>query len=214
MSAAVSPYFDDASSGAPKGASKQDARVVLHGIPWWMYVALCDARDARGGGVRMTYLEGELELMSPSFLHEEAKKIIARLIETWADEVNFDLRGYGNATFRKEAKRGGLEADECYKIGVPIEEDGFPDIAIEVDVSSSHLNKLEVYARLGVPEVWGWESTSREIVIHRRVNDGYERAPASAMLPDLDVALLARFVRPGESHTQLGRAYRAALRGK
>ena len=63
-----------------------ERRFVLHGVPWWTYVALRDALDEQGGGVKMTYLEGTLELMSPSTLHEDAKTIIARLIEVWAME--------------------------------------------------------------------------------------------------------------------------------
>ncbi|WP_394820473.1 Uma2 family endonuclease [Pendulispora albinea] len=207
MSAAAISY---AHQPLPMGPHTE-GRVVLHGVPWWMYVALRDSLDSSGSGVRMTYLDGELELMSPSNLHEEAKTIIARLIEIWAVEKMIDLRGFGSTTFRKEAKRGGLEPDECYKLG-PIEGDGVPDIAIEVNVSRSHLNKLEVYRRLGVSEVWGWESSTKEIVIHRATPEGYVQASASVVLADLDIALLARFVRPGENQTQLSIAYRDALR--
>jgi len=189
------------------------SRFLLEGIPWWMYVALRDALDQRGSHVRMMYLEGTLELMSPSNLHENIKTVLARLIEVWADETNVDLRGYGSTTFRKEAKRGGLEPDECYKLGELVEE-GVPDIAIEIVVTSSHLDKLEIYARLGVPEVWGWNATENALVIHRATPAGFVRASSSSIVPQLDIALLSRFVRPGENQTQLGRDYRRALRGE
>ena len=93
-----------------------EPRFVLRGVPWWTYVALRDALDDQSG-LKMTYLHGTLELMSPSTLHEDAKKIIARLIEVWAMEHNVDLRGFGGATFRREAKERGLEPDECYVLG-------------------------------------------------------------------------------------------------
>lgn len=186
-----------------------ERRFLLHDVPWWTYVALRDTLDEQQSGVRMIYLDGDLELMSPSELHEDAKKILARLIEVWATEKNVDLRGFGNATFRNEAKRGGLEPDECYKLG-PLA-GGVPDIAIEVVVTSPGLDKLEVYRRLGVRELWTWEDGV--LAVRVLIGDRYEPRATSAVLPELDVALLARFVRPGENQTALARAYRDALRG-
>src|SRR2546423_7095740 len=149
--------------------SDHERRFVLHDIPWWMYVALRDALDHRGS-LKMTYLEGDLELMTPSTLHEDAKTIIARLIEAWAMERNVDLRGFGGATFRREAKQRGLEPDECYKLG-SLDKDGVPDIAVEVVVSSGLVDKLEVYAGLGVPEVWLWQHESGALAVWRLVGD-------------------------------------------
>jgi Uma2 family endonuclease len=187
-------------------------RFLLQGVPWETYVALRDALDDQTG-LKMTYLEGALELMSPSLLHEDAKKIIARLLEVWAMERRIDLRGFGGATFRREAKKRGLEPDECYKLGKLIEGD-VPDIAIEVIVSSGLVDKMAVYAGLGVPEVWTWRPSQHEIVVHRLTGGAYESHDHSTLLPQLDLALLTRFVQPGESQTQLCIDYVAALRAR
>lgn len=193
---------------------RAERRFVLQGVPWSTYVALRDALDDDHSNVRMTYLEGALELMSPSALHEDAKKLIARLLEVWAMEMDVDLRGFGNATFRAEAKRGGLEADECYTLG-PLSDGGVPDLAIEVVVSSPLLDKLEVYARLGVPEVWIWHDGVIAIYSARTEGvTGYALETASRVLPTLDVPELARFVQPGENQTKLARAYRDVLRAR
>lgn len=189
--------------------AEREDRFVLHGVPWSAYVTLRDALDDQGS-VKMTYLCGSLELMSPSTLHEDAKKIIARLVELWSMEREVDLRGFGGATFRREAKERGLEPDECYKLG-KLDEDGIPDIAIEVVVSKRLVDKMAVYAGLGVPEVWEWRP-SAAIIVHCLVGDAYQVRSRSVLLPDLDLALLSTFVRPGESHLQLAKAYRAALR--
>lgn len=191
----------------PVGAEE---RFLLDGIPWWMYVALRDSLD-ENRNIRMTYLEGELELMSPSSLHEDAKKIIARLIEAWAVARRIDLRGFGSTTFRREAQRRGLEPDECYKLG-KLEAGAVPDIAIEVSVSNPLVDKLAVYAGLGIAEVWEWRPTTQTIAIHRLVGDRYELRIRSETLPDLDVAVLSRFVKPGENQTELVVAYQATLR--
>jgi Uma2 family endonuclease len=201
-----------ATASLAPATEEDERRFVLHGVPWSTYVALRDALDDQSG-LKMTYLSGALELMSPSTLHEDAKKLIARLLEVWAMERDVDLRGFGGATFRKEAKERGLEPDECYKLG-KLDDDDVPDIAIEVIVSSGLVDKMAVHAGLGVPEVWEWRPSTRAIVVHRLINGEYQRRNRSEVLPDLDLALLSSFVQPGENQTRLAKAYQAALRAR
>jgi Uma2 family endonuclease len=189
-----------------------EQRFVLDGVPWWTYVALRDALEDHAG-LKLTYLEGTLELMRPSLLHEEAKTIFARLLEAWATERRVDLRGFGSTTFRREARQRGLEPDECYKLG-KLSEDAVPDIAIEVIVSSGVVDKMAVYAGLGVPEVWIWRPSPAAIVVHRLLDGTYQRRERGEVLPALDLAELARFVQPGENQTELVRAYQAVLRAR
>ena len=189
-------------------AADAERRFLLHDVTWWAYVALRDTLE--GSGTRMTYLEGSLELMSPSETHEEEKKLIARLMEAWADRHEIDLRGFGSTTYRREAEKRGLEPDECYTVG-PKVADAPPQIAIEVVVSSPLLDKLDVYAGLGVLEVWVWNSPRRELVVHRLAGRRYTAHDRSELLAGLDLALLAAHVRAGESHTALVKRYRAAL---
>ncbi len=196
----------------PGDATAGEARFVLHGVPWWTYVALRDALDDQAG-LKMTYLQGTLELMSPSTLHEDAKKLIARLIEVWAMEHDLDLRGFGGATFRREARERGLEPDECYKLG-PLAEDGVPDVAIEVIVTAGLIDKMAVYAGLGVAEVWEWTPASGIVVVHRLVGDQYQRQDHSDVLPELDLVELSRFVQPGQNQTRLAKDYQARLRAR
>ena len=197
-----------AAHALPVGPPRGESRFLLHDVPWWTYVALRDAQADTA--IRMTYLRGALELMSPSELHEESKKIIARLVEVWAEELDVDLRGFGSATLGKEAEQRGLEPDKCYMLGKK-ERDAVPHVAIEVVVTSPLLDKLEVYAGLGVPEVWIWSEASRTLPVHRLTGRAYEVRPRSVVVPGLDLAHLATFVRPGESHTELARTYRASL---
>jgi Uma2 family endonuclease len=186
-----------------------ERRFLLTEVPWTTYVQLRDALDT--ARVHMTYLAGTLELMSPSELHEEESKLIARLLEAWAEEHDVDLRGFKSATFRSEARARGAEPDECYTIG-PKAKDAPPQIAIEVIVASPLLDKLEVYAGLGVTEVWIWHSTSRNFAVHRLAGDRYEAVTSSGLLPRLDLSVLASFVRSGENHTALVKSYRVAVR--
>jgi Uma2 family endonuclease len=202
--------IQSAPEAEPSPPFPAEPRLVLRGVPWCTYVALRDATEDQSS-LKLTYLAGDLELMSPSMLHEDAKKTIARLIEIWAMERDVDLRGFGGTTFRREAVARGLEPDECYKLG-KLDPDGVPDIAVEVVVSKSLVDKMAVYAGLGVAEVWVWRPETAFVMVHRLVGDHYEVRSTSELLQDLDLALLSRFVRPGESQTQLAKAYQAALR--
>jgi Uma2 family endonuclease len=183
-------------------------QVVLHGVSWAQYEALLAALGDDHPSLRLTFLRGTLEIMTTSPYHEELKKLIARLLEMWAFEHGIDLSGYGGATFRNEAAERGLEPDECYVVHGNLIE--VPDIAIEVVHLHGALDKLSVYAGLRVPEVWRFEDGA--FTVHRLVDGAYAPGDRSALLPELDLGLLARFVRAGRPHTELVRAYVAALR--
>ena len=107
-----------------------DDRFLLRGIPYHVYCALRDAVDEVNGKVWMTYDVGVLELMSPSRAHDLIKIVLSRLLDTWCEERDVDMRGLGSTTYRSAALRRGLEADACYTLGEkPAPEDGgVPDL--------------------------------------------------------------------------------------
>jgi Uma2 family endonuclease len=195
------------SIAVPPRRSDVDERVILNGISWRDYCVLRDLLD--GPGVRMTYLEGALEIMTPSRLHEEVKKRISRLLELYALERDIPLQGYGSTTFRHEPKERGLEPDECYVAGKP-QSEGFPDLAIEVTVTSGGIDKLEVYRGLGVREVWMWDGG--RIFVYVLGPDGYEERGGSEVVAGIDLDVVARFAGEIDQHAAL-KAYREELRG-
>ncbi len=190
---------------SPVLASPDEHRFLLHGIDWRTYCVLRELLDAPG--LRMTYLEGALELMSPSRRHEASKKMLARLIEAFAEEREVALYAYGSTTFKAEAKRAGLEPDECYVVGHEMHE--VPDLAIEVALTSGGLPKLKAYERLRVPEVWFWGDEGFRL--YRLGPDGYEPIASSAFIVGLDLDLLARYVSREDQPAAI-REYREALR--
>jgi Uma2 family endonuclease len=104
-------------------------------------------------GLRVTYLDGVLEIVSPSLRHEHVKSRIGDLLLVYFLETDTDYYPKGSATFRQQEQGGGTEADESYCIGT---DKALPDLAIEVVITSGGLNRLEVYSRLKVSEVWFW----------------------------------------------------------
>jgi Uma2 family endonuclease len=165
-----------------------EQRMLLHGVSWKDYVILREALDTPG--LRMTYCEGMLELMTLSFRHEADKTSIARLIEHYGFVRRLRLNGYGSITFRREARQRGAEPDECYCVGRAMTEVELPDIVLEVIHTNPLLDKLHVYVGLGVPEVWLFRHG--EFEIYRLAGDHYDRIERSSFLPELDLALIAR----------------------
>ena len=184
-----------------------EQRLCLEGVTWQQYDALVALFIDQFPALRMTYLEGSLELMTTSPEHERLKKIIARLIEAFAEEVDIDLNGYGSATFRQKAVARGLEPDECYSLGELREA---PDIAIEIVITSGGIDKLDVYKGLGVQEVWFWENQTFSLYGLIDPDSGYETLTTSRLLPQLDLATLAQFI-DYPSQTKAVKAYRKTL---
>jgi Uma2 family endonuclease len=182
-----------------------DQRVVLRGVDWSQYEAVLAMRG-ESAAVRVSYLEGVLELMSPSQEHEGLKKTLARLVEAYADELGLDLEGFGSWTLKRQELERGAEPDECYSLG-PVRE--VPDLAIEVVWTSGGLDKLEIYRQLGVREIWIWRKA--EIEVHVLHGDRYERAPHSELLPQMDLALI-RSLLDAPSQSAAVRELRARLR--
>jgi Uma2 family endonuclease len=183
-----------------------DDRIVMHGVPWSHYETQLALRgDA--SVPRISYLDGVMELMSPSKHHERIKSYIGRLVEAFALEREIDLSPYGAWTLKAAPKRAGVEPDECYLIG-PDQDRDTPDLVIEVIWTSGGIDKLEAYQRLRVPEVWFWKDGA--IQIHRLSGDRYEARATSSCLPGLDLRLLMSFL-DHPTAIQAVKAFRAAL---
>src|SRR5262249_15507673 len=137
-------------------APPEEGRILLYGVSWETYEGLLRALGDDHPSLRLTYREGTLEIMTASPTHERIKKLIARLLEVWALEKNVRFDGYGGATFRRKEAKRGLEPDESYVLR-SVKDGEPPDIAIEVLHTHGYIDKLDVYAGLGIREVGSWE---------------------------------------------------------
>lgn len=192
-------------------AADRDQRVYLRGT-WGQYEELLAMRG-ESSVPRITFLRGVIELLSPSWSRDRIKKSIARLLEAYADERGLDLEGYGSWTVKSAAEERGAEADECYIVGSERKpgEVGRPDLAIEVVWTSGGLDKLDVYRGLGVGEVWFWSGGA--ITVHVLEAGKYHEVERSALLPELDLALVARLAA-AENQRDAVRQLRDALRAR
>ena len=141
------------------------ATLILVGVGWEDYEQLLSDLDLGGGypGIRVTYDEGRLEIMSPSSAHEMYKDLILHLGKVIADELGCDLETRGSTTFKLKSLAKGAEPDTCFYVRhaarmigkhiIDLSTDPPPDIVVEIDVSHESRTKLAIYARFRVPEV-------------------------------------------------------------
>ena len=181
----------------------EEQHFLLHNVDWSTYVAVSDAFVDRPG-LRITYDRGSMEFMTISQKHERIKKLLGRLVETLTLERQLDIIGVGSMTCRKEDLDRGLEPDECFYIANVATMRGVeqydaaihppPDLAIEVDISRSSLDRLGIYAAFRVPEVSRLEGET--IKVYRLGRSGKYKAVASSLtFPKFPVQELVRFVR-------------------
>jgi Uma2 family endonuclease len=189
-------------------APTEDHFVQLHGVSWEDYGRILEIRGDKSAP-RIAYLEGTVEIMSPSRNREGIKSLLAGLVEAWCIDRGIEIMPYGSWTLKEQREERGAEPDECYVFGT--EQRERPQLAIEVEWTRGGLDKLEVYRKLGVAEVWRWRKGV--ISVHVLRGDVYEQVPRSGVLPDLDLNLLASFLdRP--TLTQAVRDFRDALRDR
>jgi Uma2 family endonuclease len=117
-----------------------------------------------------------------------------------------EIMPHGQATMRLAMKAAGAEPDESWCIG---SEKEFPDLVLEIALTSGGINKLEIYRRFNVPEVWFWRHSKLEIFVLSS-SGKYDPSPVSRLLPDLDAVLLERCVAI-RSWQQARRTFQAAL---
>lgn len=184
-----------------------EQRALFTGLRWSDWVRLTEAKGERRYP-KLAYLDGVMELMSPSRRHERIKSYLGALVETWCLERGSDIVPLGSWTLEARAADAGIEPDECYQLG-EIERER-PDVAIEVIWTVGSLDKLAIYQRFAVPEVWFWRRGVIEV--HILDSEGYSRTDSSVAFPGIDLSLLIELtVEPTVSAAQ--RRLLATLRG-
>ena len=209
MTAMVSHRMTDAPVPLEEHVPTADQFVLMRG-DWETYEALLNARGERPRPL-IAFLDDVVELMTTSMDHERIKSVLGCLLEAYCLEKGFDFSVYGHTTHKKKSVKAGAEPDECYVFGRSKRDPRTfrADLAIEVVWTSGGIDKLEIYRRLQIPEVWFWEKDI--ISIHVLGQQGYVQAERSQFVPDIDLDLICRLV-PVEPHSDAIRQLLATLR--
>ncbi|MEM9542115.1 MAG: Uma2 family endonuclease [Cyanobacteria bacterium P01_E01_bin.42] len=192
--------------------------VRLSGISWKTYENLLE--DLQNRRLRLTYYRGSLEILTPSPEHELNKEVMGRFVETLAEELEVSVYPLGSTTY-KRPQLSGAEPDECFYIRniaairgkrrlTP--EDPPPDLVIEIDITSSSSDRLQVYSSLGVPEVWIYDRNT--LILYQLENEEYTVRDRSQFFPDIPIPEIAQFLQQAETtdYLELIRIFRNWVR--
>ena len=189
----------------PEKHVRAEERFVLRGVDWNVYDGI--VRALGDHPTRVTYDGRNLEFMSPLPVHEFYTRMFDRLLVLLASKLRLPMRTGGSMTFRREEIARGLEPDNCYwiqseaairgKLEINPAVDPPPDLAIEIEISRSAIDRLAIYAKLGIPEVWRFDGES--LRVHCRQSDGvYVECRTSRCLPELPVCDMVPFLQPDD----------------
>jgi Uma2 family endonuclease len=182
--------------------------VVMHGISWQTFQQLLADRGERCG-VLLTYDRGTVELRMPSQEHEWIKTTLSQVVEAIAFARDLHYRSLGSTTFAREDLARGFEPDACFYLDhadaiapdrpLDLTFDPPPDLVIEVDITRLSLEKLPIYAALGVPEVWRY--TDSKVEIRWLSADTYQESDTSRVLPGITAELVTRGIEAARTAT-------------
>lgn len=185
--------YREAIDHLPNGAT-----LVFRDVPWEEYERLVEDLLERPG-LRVTYDEGRLEIMSPLPEHEEYKEFILSIARALSEVQGLTLETRGSATWKRKIFRKGTEPDTCFYVAnasriigrrtIDLESDPPPDVAVEIDITNETLSKFPIYAALGVPEIWRYDGNAA--VFYELRGDTYHVVSESRFFAGLAPELLA-----------------------
>jgi len=187
-------------------SSIAEQRTVLHNISWETFETLL-AETGEHRGSRFAYEDGTLEIMTPLFEHENPKIQFDRFILILAQELEIEIRSAGSTTLKRRIAKRGIEPDNCYYIQnelairgketLNLETDPAPDLAIEIDITSSSVNKLGIYSALGIAELWRYNG--RDLKFYQLIEGQYVECEFSIAFPIISVSDISRFIQQSKT---------------
>ena len=200
-----------------------EQRTILHNISWKTFETLL-AETGEHRGSRFAYDCGTLEIMSPLIEHEGYKSIFGNLIVVLAEELGIEIKSAGSTTLKLKSANRGIEPDNCYYIQneiafrvkqtLDLTTDLPPDLAIEIDITSSSINKLAIYSALGIPEIWRYNG--RVLQFYQLVENQYLEREFSYAFPLVSAIEISEFIEQSKTigEVALIKLFRAWVRNK
>ena len=176
---------------------------LLRNVSWDQYESFLEWLGDRPG-VKVNYDAGRMEIMAPMYRHDREKSISGRLVERLCEEIDIPSIGAGSVTLKRQLAEKGIEPDECYwlehetemrgKRELDLEFDPPPDLAIEIENTTSILDRLPIYAGIGIPEIWRWHDDAFQVLL-LGADGQYHRSASSLSFPNLHIPTFTRFVQ-------------------
>jgi Uma2 family endonuclease len=223
MSAPATPQTPPQALPAAARQLPPDARFVLYGMNWHVYETILTALNDRH--VFLTYDRGNIEFMAPSSVHEDYADWLGVFLKLLSAEVGIPVRGGGMTTLKRKDVDRGIEADRCFWVQhaaamfgvkyIDLNRDPPPDLAVEIDITTSWLDRMGTYAALGIPEVWCFNGESLRVYV--LLPDGkYEEREKSLAFPFLPLPQLVPMIQRADQMDggEMVRTCVAWIRGK
>lgn len=197
--------------------------LVLRDVSWAEFEAIL-AELGNHRSTRIAYDDGFLEIMAPLLGQGYFREAISTAIGDMSEVLEQDYECYGSTTWRRKAQQAGIEPDNCFyfqnealvrgKLEFDLDRDPPPDLALEIDLTSKSLDRFPIYARLGVPEIWCYDSGV--LTIYLLEGDRYGVSDQSRVFPTLDIRALPQLIESQRSagRLTLRRAVRAWVKGQ
>jgi Uma2 family endonuclease len=176
-------------------AVPSEERHVMHGATWTFYDWLTDALGERAP-FRVAYDGKDIEIMTLGPKHEGIRELLSLFVNEVHDGLEIDCRGLGSTTWKRSELERGLEADLCYyfdpakmeaceaadsRDSNDVADYPNPDLAVEIDLSPSKIDRPEIYRALQVSEVWRFHAGIVSIE-HIDADGSYVAAESSRFL--------------------------------
>jgi Uma2 family endonuclease len=175
--------------------------ITFHNVSWEEYEELLE-EVGEASGLRISYDEGTLNVMTLSAKHEKYERFLEKLLGLVSVRLGINISSFGSATMRKQKKRKGNEPDLCFyvqtahvignRIDLDFESDPPPDVAVEIDIHHDSRKNFSIYAGLEVPELWRFNGDA--LTIYLLEEERYEEVEASRALPMLTAEVLTGFL--------------------
>lgn len=200
-----------------------EQRTVLRNISWQTFETLLK-ETGEDRGSRFAYDCGTLEIMTPLIGHENPKSNLGNFIIALAEELDIEIKSAGSTTLKRKIKNRGIEPDNCYYIQnelavrgkqeLDLETDPPPDLAIEIDITSSSVNKFGIYSALDIPELWRYNG--RVLKFYQLAEKQYVECDFSLAFPLVSVAEMSRFIEQSKTTGEIAllKSFRAWVRDK
>lgn len=202
-------------------ATSAEQRVLLHNISWHTFKTMLAEMGAEREN-RVAYYDGMVEIMTPLMPHENSNRLIEVFVGVLCEEMGFEIKRTGSLTMTRDDLERGGEPDSSYYIqnesrvrgleSINLDNDPPPDLVLEVEYSRSKIDKLQLYASLGVPEFWRYNGSV--LRIYRLEGRQYQQSRVSPTFPSVAVTDIPRFLNDSKKVGEMAttRAFRAWVR--
>ncbi|MDJ0736338.1 MAG: Uma2 family endonuclease [Nostocaceae cyanobacterium] len=182
-------------------ATTNSQRVILQNISWHTFETILEEMG-NTRATRLAYDHGILEIITPLMPYEHNKRLIEKLIDNLAEELNLKIKSIGSTTCKRPDLLRGVEPDSAFYIqneplmrhkqNLDLTQDPPPDLVIEVDYKNASVDRMPIYQGLGVPEVWRYQEPVMQIYCLQK--GGYVLCDVSPTFADLPLIQIPQFL--------------------